>query len=63
MQRSARLASKKQTKNAHKQPDMQDALGGSRTFTITQAPNGPFGVAALREEIRMHSLQIRVHSS
>ena len=47
--------SRKQIKNAHKHPDLQDALGGSRTFTVAQAPNGPFGVAALNEEIRTHS--------
>jgi hypothetical protein len=34
------------------QPKMSKALGASHSFRIKQVPNGPFGAAALLDEIR-----------
>lgn len=32
--------------------DFAEALGASRSFTVTTKPRGPFGVAALLEEVK-----------
>ncbi len=32
--------------------DLADALGASRTFSVSAKPHGPFGVAALLAEVR-----------
>lgn len=48
----AHTLKKQKVKRRRQKSDLSRTLGASRSFTITQQPNGPFGVAALLEEIK-----------
>lgn len=48
----SRALKKRKTKRRPQESDLSAELGASQSFTITQQPDGPFGVAALLEEIR-----------
>lgn len=45
-------AGKRRGKTRRQQIDFGEAMGAAHSFTVTQNPNGPFGVAALLDEIK-----------
>jgi hypothetical protein len=45
-------ATRQRDRSGAKSADFAEALGASRTFPVFARPHGPFGVAALLDEVR-----------
>jgi hypothetical protein len=51
-QRKSVTRLRQRNSRAERPPGIASALGVSRSFAVTSKPSGPFGVAALRDEIQ-----------
>lgn len=52
MKNPASPSSRKRTKAPRQPSDFAESLGASRSFAVRHRPHGPFGVAALLDEIK-----------